>query len=401
MRILHVVPSYIPAWRYGGPIKSVHGLCKGLAKSGHEVHVYTTNADGPKRLDVPLGVPVDMDGVKVWYFVSDWMRRLYWSPDMARALYKQVPRFDILHLHSIYLWPTTAAARVARKHGIPYIVSPRGMLVRTLIRRKSRWLKTAWIELFERRNLAGAVAIHFTSRLEGEEAAKLDLRFNATFIVPNGIDEIEIDDGSGKCDISHGMSFQHQRFLLFIGRINWEKGLDRLICAMPFIPECHLVIAGNDEEKYQPTLKALARRQGVHERISFLGPVYGPEKKALLRHAMALVLPSYSENFGNVVLEGMAAGCPVVVTPEVGAADLLQESGAGIVLDGSPATLGAGIAGLIGDPERGREMGKRGRDAVVAKYTWEAIAQHMEAVYLKALSRRSHVRMFDREQEYL
>jgi glycosyltransferase involved in cell wall biosynthesis len=389
MRILHVVPSYIPAWRYGGPIKSVHGLCKGLAKIGHEVHVFTTNVDGPQRLDVPLGVPVDMEGVRVTYFASDRMRRLYWSPDMLRALHREVPRFDVLHLHSIYLWPTTAAARVARKYDVPYVLAPRGMLVGELIRRRSRWLKTAWIELFERRNLAGAAAVHFTSRLEEEEATKLGFTFNASCVVPNGVDDDEIRDGLNKYDLPPGFPFKDQRFVLFIGRINWKKGLDRLIRALPFVPDCRLVIAGNDEEQYQPALEALAKQVGVHERIAFVGPVYGLDKRAILGRATVLVLPSYSENFGNVVLEAMATGCPVVVTPEVGAADLVLEAGAGVVLDGSPEKLGRGIADLIADPERCRTMGQRGRDAVVAKYTWEAIAQRMEAVYRTALKGRT------------
>ena len=63
MRLLHVVPSYYPATRYGGPIRSVHGLCTALVKQGHEVHVFTTNVDGDS--DVPMECPVDLDGVKV------------------------------------------------------------------------------------------------------------------------------------------------------------------------------------------------------------------------------------------------------------------------------------------------------------------------------------------------
>ena len=68
LKLLHVVPTYLPATRYGGPIYSVHGLCKALAVRGHEVHVFTTNVDGPGDSAVPLGRPVDLDGVKVWYF---------------------------------------------------------------------------------------------------------------------------------------------------------------------------------------------------------------------------------------------------------------------------------------------------------------------------------------------
>jgi len=125
MRILHVVPSYLPATRYGGPIYSVHGLCRALAGLGHEVHVVTTNVDGSGDSVVPLGDAITLDGVKVWYFHSRVLRRIYYSPEMMRHLKKQMPSFDLVHLHSVFLWPTWATARVARSAGVPYVLSPR------------------------------------------------------------------------------------------------------------------------------------------------------------------------------------------------------------------------------------------------------------------------------------
>ena len=113
MRILHVVPSYFPAVRYGGPIFAVHGLCKALAARGHEVHVFTTNVDGPGESDVPIGFPVDLDSVQVRYFPCPALRRLYWSPALGHALQCDVAKFDVVHLHSIFLWPTWVAARAA------------------------------------------------------------------------------------------------------------------------------------------------------------------------------------------------------------------------------------------------------------------------------------------------
>src|SRR6185503_16990742 len=100
----------------------------------------------------------------------------------------------------------------------------------------------------------------------------------------------------------------------------------------------------------------------VRERVAFVGPVYGDDKAALLQHAMLLVLPSSSENFGNVVVEAMAAGCPVVVTPEVGAADIVRESGAGAVLEGDPGSLARGIGSLIADAAALERMGGKGRE---------------------------------------
>src|SRR5665213_796124 len=130
MRILHVVPTYLPAVRYGGPIVSVHGLCRALVARGHEIAVVTTNVNGPENSAVPIGVPVYLNGVKISYFSSMFLRRLYWSPSMANALKRDIGNFDVVHLHSVFLWPTWVAARFARKANVPYLISPRGMLVK-------------------------------------------------------------------------------------------------------------------------------------------------------------------------------------------------------------------------------------------------------------------------------
>ncbi len=386
MRILHVVPSYLPAVRYGGPILSVHGLCKALAARGHAVEVFTTNVDGPGTSSVPLGIPVDLEGVKVWYFPVPMFRKLFWSPAMGDALWQQVGRFDVVHTHSVFLWPTWAAARVSRRLRVPYVLTPRGMLVQDLIQRRSRWAKRIWIALVERRNLANAAMVHFTSRLEAEEAAILGVPMRQSCIVPNGLD-MPGRDNAGGGNIPASARLGRMPYLLFVGRINWKKGLDRLIAALPGVPDCQLVIAGNDEERYQPKLEALAAEYGVGERIAFVGPVYGEDKTALFRHALLLVLSSYSENFGNVVLEAMASGCPVAVTPEVGAADIVRESGAGAVLDGDPAKLGAGISRLIADPETLKRMGAKGHGFVSQRYTWGVVCLQMEAAYERAICR--------------
>jgi len=145
LKILHVVPSYLPATRYGGPIRSVHGLARAQAARGHDVKVFTTNVDGPTVSPVSVGVPVDISGVEVWYFPTSVGRRLYRSPAMAAALYHGGMSFDIVHLHSVFLWPTMMAARWATSTATPYVLTPRGMLVADLIARKSRWLKRTWI----------------------------------------------------------------------------------------------------------------------------------------------------------------------------------------------------------------------------------------------------------------
>ena len=188
MRILHVVPTYYPAIRYGGPIRSVHGLASAVAAQGHEVHVYTTNVDGDGVSPVRLDRPVQLDGVNVSYFATSVGRRLYRSARMWQALHANISGFDIIHLHSVFLWPTSAAAQVARKAGVPYVLSPRGMLVKDLIRRKSSLAKRAWIALFERRNIKWAAAVHLTSEIEASELRALGFPHARLAIVANGIE---------------------------------------------------------------------------------------------------------------------------------------------------------------------------------------------------------------------
>ena len=197
MKILHVVPTYYPAVRYGGPIRSVHGLASALAAQGHDVHVYTTNADGKGVLPVPLDRPVRLDGVNVWYFATSIGRRIYRSPEMRQALALNIANFDIVHLHSVFLWPTSAAAQAARRARVPYVLSPRGMLVGDLIRRKSSLAKRAWITLFERRNIEQAAAIHLTSEIEASELRALGFRCKRLAVVPNGI---ELPSGEWSAD---------------------------------------------------------------------------------------------------------------------------------------------------------------------------------------------------------
>jgi glycosyltransferase involved in cell wall biosynthesis len=275
-----------------------------------------------------------------------------------------------VHLHSVFLWPTTAAARAAERAVVPYVLSPRGMLVPELMQSHGRWRKFAWMLAAERRTIERAAALHATSELEAEEAARLDLPLPPVAIVPNGIDPERWD---GKASPAVRSVIEGGPFFLFLGRISWKKGLDRLIPAMKAVPGAVLAIAGNDEEGLRTGLERLAQDGNV----VFLGAVHGSDKAALLHRTAALVLPSRSENFGNVVLEAWAAGRPVVVTPEVGLAETVQETGAGIVA----GALEEALREMLADPDQREEMGRRGSEAVRERFGWGEVARRMEGVY--------------------
>ncbi len=369
LRILHVTPSYLPARRYGGTIYATHGLCKALVELGHDVSVFTTNRDGDRAGTVRTLEPTCVDGVTVTYFPVNFPDRLYYSSAMAQHLAGTGGKFDIVHGHSLYLWPGWYASRFCARSEIPYVLSPHGMLVRSLVLKKNRLIKTLWLQLIERNNLRRVAALHFASRLEFDEARKLGLPIGRYFITAHGVD-MPPPTALPK-DLSRLAS--ERPYILYLGRLSWKKGIEALIRAMVDVPDARLIIAGNDEEKYLPRLRALIDAAGLQEAVALCGPVWGAHKAALMRDARAFVLPSDSENFGIAALEAMSMGCPVVVTPSSGIAEIVAKYGAGIVTEGGIKGLSAAIRCMLEDQERARRCGARGRHTAAELFGWKQI----------------------------
>ena len=377
MKVLQVVPTYFPAVRYGGPIRSVHGLSRALVARGHEVHVYTTNMDGPGDLDVPTSTAVDVDGVHVHYFPVPAARRLAWSPELRRALRESVRSYDVVHLQSVFLLPTLFGARAAAAAGVPYVVSPRGMLMRAALAGRSTFVKRAWIAAFERRSFREAAAVHVTAALEAEELDDLRPRSGRVAVISNGLEWPE-EPSPFEAGPFSGIP---RPYALFLSRISWKKGLDRLVRAWCRVPALHLVIAGNDDEGYEGTVRELVDECGLGARVSFVGAASDEHKWALYREAQVFVLPSYAENFGNVVVEAMAMGCPVITSDAVGACSIVADAGAGLVVSGEPQTIADAVNQLTTDPVRRRSMGEQGTKYVRDHLGWSAIAREMEQLY--------------------
>ena len=381
MKIIHIVPTYLPAVRYGGPIWSVHGLCKSLAALGNEVQVLTTNVDGQKDSNVPLNQSVDIDGVKVWYFPCPKLRRIYYSPDLSCALNSMIDHVDIIHLHSIFLWPTYIASRIAIKSAKPYILSPRGMLVKELFFRRNYLIKTLWFNFIEKKTIAHCSGLHVTSELERIELTKFAISKNKIINIPNGIDLPDNLELSKNSLVPENC----QPYVLFVGRINWKKGLDCLIKAWSNISDIHLIIAGNDEDGYQEQLETLVKQLKLNKFIHFIGPLNDQSKWKMYADAELFVLPSHSENFGNVVLEAMIMECPVIVSPGVGLANVVSDCEAGLVIDNIPDLLAQGINMLMDNSDLRKEMGSNGKQKILNEFTWSIVSKKMESAYKEIL----------------
>ena len=400
MRILHVIPSFAP--RYGGPTVAAVGLTRELARRGHDVSVATTNVDGPGELDVPLNEPVPMDGVDVWYFPIQRPRWYHFSVPMGRALRDLVRRSDVVHIHYVFLWPTTVAAFWCRRYGVPYVVTPHGLLDATSVsksyeRARVSFASTAkkWVYLrtLGIRDIGGAASLHLVSHPERESTSRLRLSPKAHVILlgadappPPGVDD--------RAAVQQRYpSLQGRKIALFLGRLDRKKGVDVLAEAAESLAESRddfsLVVAGSGAAEYEAEIRDLVDRRGLSELTVFTGMVVGEDKWRLLRAADLFVLPSRHESSPVAVMEAMASGTPVVISDQVGIHREVAEAGAGLVTTLDAADVAGAIGRLLDDPEAAERMGRAGEALAARRYTWERVASDVEALYEEVVGRRA------------
>ena len=392
MNVLLYTPNYYPATRYGGPVRSTHGLAKALVARGHAVDVYTTNVDGTETLDVPLDHPVERDGVRVRYFEVEAPRRLYRAPRMARALREAMRWADCVHINGVFLLPGAQAARAAERASRPYIISPRGMLVRGLIKARSALAKRSWIALMEQRSLARAAAIHVTSEVEGRELRALGMRTGPVELIPNGVDPPRRIDEARRDALWRGAP--PGRRVAFVARLDWKKGVELAIAAVRSLHDVHLRLAGPDEGGLRAALeRELAASGGDGARVRFVGTLEDEDKWAFLDGADVTLVPSLNENFGIVVAESLAVGTPVVCTDGVGARALVEALDPTSVVRRDCNAISRALAGLLGDDARRARLGAAGRTLVAERYGWDGIAARMADLFAAAVDERSAASM--------
>lgn len=387
MKILHVIANLAP--RYGGPSKACVEMARATARLGHQVSIFTTNQDGPTELDVPVDRPVFKDSVEIRYFPIQFPRFFSTSWPMARALQDILPEFDIVHIHSLYLFHGAVAAYYCRKYGIPYLIRPHGTLDPYLYKRH-RLRKNIVESLFENRNLQHAAAIHFTTEEEKELAQPYVFGIPG-IVIPNGIDISEYenlpDAGTFRTQYPE---LKDKKIVLFLGRLNFKKGLDILTQAFAMVAEkredVRLVIAGPDNDGYGKQVKSWLQETGVLDRVLFTGMLQGRDKLAALRDADLFVLPSYSENFGIAVVEAMASGIPVVISDKVNIWREVKKYGAGKIVSCDAEQFAEAIIEILQNDDQTRRMGENGRELVSDFFQWDKIAVRLEEEYGKILS---------------
>ena len=367
MKILHVIPSVAP--RYGGPSQAVYTMCRALQDQGTEVLIATTNADGSGELPVALGEKIVYQGAPTIFFPRQWSEALKYSRPLALWLEQNVKNFDLAHIHAVFSHACVAAARACRKSVVPYVVRPLGTLDPWSLKQKSVRKRLFW-HLGVKRMLTGAAAIHYTSA-EEKRLVETGLGLSGGVVVPNGLDLSFINHRTGRRTAPFGepqSEIGHNPYVLALSRIHPKKGFELLIESFATLKKSglfgswRLVFAGDGDAEYVNQLKALARRRGLNGDALFVGWLDGDSKYAALKDASLLAMPSYQENFGISLIEAMACGVPVLVSPHVNLAPEIEKAGAGWVAALGENELTSALAEALGSEQERWRRGNNGRE---------------------------------------
>jgi glycosyltransferase involved in cell wall biosynthesis len=389
MNILHVTPYYAPAYAFGGVVRSVEGMARALARRGHNVAVLSTDAlDQHSRLS---GAPEQIqDGVRVVRVrnLSTLLRgrfNLSTPAGMNRVAQSLLFDMDIVHCHEFRtvenLLVTPLVAALNRR----LLLSPHGTL--SLDTGRSR-VKSLWDRL-----LSSAVALRFDaviglSQQEMADAQTLWPRFGRQRIppqfcvIPNGVDPDDFADLPGRQAFRERYQLGDAPVCLYMGRLHPRKGADVLVRAFKRadLPHTRLVIAGPDEGLLE-TIKP-----HLDERIIITGYLAGQDRLAAFAAADLLALPAVGEGLPMAVLEAMAAGLPVIVSPGCNLPEV-SANGAGLEVEPAVEPLAAALHDLLTDADQRAAMGQAARRLAQSRFSWDAVAEQLEKIYV-SLERR-------------
>jgi glycosyltransferase involved in cell wall biosynthesis len=371
LRVAHV-GGYNPD-AAGGPKKGIAGMLKHLPRHGVEVELWRfvrqaqevtwKEIDGIPVLDLPRRA-------RAAGFMIGLPKK---TREVLRARSRRV---DLVHFHSVFIADNTRTSSLLRG---PYVISPRGGYNRLVLYGRNRLAKAIWLAAHERRYISSASALHAVSAGEASELEELVSK-KSIFVIPNGIDQHVLDrpiqDPVGKT-------------LLFLGRLAVQhKGIDLLLAGYSAFlrgsgdKSSALIIAGPDYRGDRQRIEEQIRALGLQGRVSLPGGVFGATKWDLIDRAYAFVLTSRWEGMPFALLEAMASGRPVLVTPETNLGDFVNRYGAGVLVTGDAMDVAAGIRQLLTLPGQAHtRMQHQARRLIRDNFTWDHIASDLATHY--------------------
>ena len=383
MKILQAVSLFYPALAFGGPARVSYSISKELAKRGHEITVFTTDAyDRETRLKVESSY-VTIDSLRIEYFknmIYDPRINLFIAPELVRVAKREIRQFDVVHLHDYRSFLCLITTYYAKKCGVPYVLQAHGQLPRIMAKRRLKWIYDV---LFGYRLLRDASKVIALNRVEAQQYRDIGVPEEKIEVIPNGIDLSEYADLPPKGDFKKKSNIdEDEKIVLYLGRIHKIKGIDILTKAFADVIEkldnVKLAIVGPDDG-YLSRLEALIRALKIEDKVLISGPLYCRDKLEAYVDANVYVLPSRYEVWGMTVLEAYACSKPVIASRTGGLNNLVLDGTTGLLVEAGNAThLANSVCYLLNNDDRAEKMGLSGRNFVEDNFTIERAVSKYE-----------------------
>jgi len=385
MKILQVCPIFPPRPKeFGsGVTQVVYNVSKELAKRGHKVEVYTSNAlDVNTKIEDKSNLML-VDGIKVYHFpyVMHYYT-FFLTPFMISAVRKNLKEFDVIHIHDLRAFQSIVVYYYARKYGVPYVLQAHGSLPRIMAKRRLKWFYDV---LFGYKLLRDASKVIALSRVEADQYRRMGVPEEKIAIIPNGIDLSEYANLPPKGAFKKKFGIpEDKKVILYLGRIHRSKGIDLLIKAYAYLIEkmgnkdAVLVIAGPDDG-YLNEAKALADSLGIYNSVMFTGFISSEDKLKALVDADVFVTPSFY-GFPMTFLEACATGTPIITTT---LGDTLEwiNGNVGYVSLPTYSHIAEAIYRIVSDDELHEKFSRNCRGIVRSEFSLEKVVDRLEQVY--------------------
>lgn len=379
MRVLFVTPFYAESYVMGGMAIAPAQWAETLVAYGLEVDVFTTTANGSDDLDVPLGVPIEHGGVSITYFPR--LRQsgnLFVSLPLLHKCQQTMATYDIVHSIGLWTFPSIISSIIARRSKIPYALSLHGMLMPWAYNRHGM-RKKLLLKLLEKKRISRAHSVFCTTDLEMRYFQQLG--FGAAEIVPNIVSPPDMDVDEARSRFRQRFRLENKTVLLFAGRLVRNKGVHLTISAFKKIaakhPETKLIIVGPFEDEAGQLAQQQVMDLKLDERVLFLGLQTGLDYWDSIAGADLFVLNSYSENFGMAPAEALSVGIPVLLSDQVGIANLVRHYNAGEITSLDVDDIAETLNMMVADKDNLAAMGKNGIQLVQDHFSSIAVGQRL------------------------
>jgi len=377
MRILHAISGINR--ENGGPPVVLAGLAAAQVAAGLSVSVVATWTTNPCP---DVVADLESKGIRVTH-IGPAKNPMSRHPDTAATVDRLAGAADVVHVHAVWEEIQHLACRAARRRGVPLVVTPHGMLDPWNMSNR-KWRKRFYLLWRMRKNLNRAAALHFATTIERDAVARLKLRPPA-LIEPFGIDVHEFFDlpSPGTFRAAYPQ-LGDRRLIVFLGRLDYGKGLELLIPAFAKVAgdDAALVIIGPDSNSgYRKTVEEMIDQHDLRDRTLLTGMLSGRDKLAALVDAYLLAHPSYHENFGLVVPEALACGCPVIVSDQVYLHPQITTAGVGSVVNVTVDSMANELQRWLNDPAIRNTFADRARSYALSTFNWDIIARNWAGHY--------------------